>query len=369
MARRKKKKNLYKFILLVIFAATFGTALFYFLTQRGENLERDSLIIERNINNLLLKLAIPEKNIITWRVEKKQQGKIWIEINKEAPLGRAEWSIARSALLTENLSNKQNYTVSYAEIRGGGALKATVKNRGLVFARITFSDIKTKPLLCIVIDDCGSDKKRLTDFMELGMPLTFSILPYHRHTQLLDASLARAGFETLLHLPMEPHKPDLKSMGKGALLTDMSAAQIKSVLLYDLLQVPSVKGVNNHMGSLFTENADKMRVVLSILKSKNLFFLDSATSPRSVCLKTASEAGVPCLRNSVFLDTIDETDKIKERIREALSIARKKGYAVAIGHVTRKNTAQSLREMKDTLIQGAEVTTLENILAEYGENK
>ena len=60
-------------------------------------------------------------------------------------------------------------------------------------------------------------------------------------------------------------------------------------------QVPYIAGVNNHMGSKFTEDRDAMTVVMNELKSRGLLFLDSRTSAHSVGTRLAHEMGVPAV--------------------------------------------------------------------------
>ncbi|MFH1957753.1 MAG: divergent polysaccharide deacetylase family protein [bacterium] len=344
--RTKKKKQ--PAVWLIIFAV-LAAAFIYHLRKRAVDYTRECLRAEQDIGLVLLNLKVPEKSISTWRIEKRKNGKKWIEINKKIKMPGDKWETFFSRL--ENLS--------------AGLLKKTgdntiylVKN-GIVLCRITLEDLKRKPRLTFVIDDCGRSKKEIALFTELGIPLTFSILPYQRHTAMLAESLARAGFETLLHLPMEPREPDRLSLGKDALFVKMNKNEIEKVLEKNIEKVPFIKGVNNHMGSLFTENAEKMEIVLRFLKGRGLFFLDSATSSKSACLKTAEKAGIYCLRNNIFLDNTDDLKKIKKQIAQAIKIAEKKGYAIAIGHATRKYTARAIGEMGHEL-SGVEIVSLDS---------
>jgi len=348
--RKKKKKRLTVwFILFAVLTAAFV----YHLKKRAVDYTSECLLAEQNVGSVLLNLKVPEKNITGWRIEKRKNGKKWIEINKKIKMPRQKWKTFFSRL--ENLS------AAVLKKSEDGTIYL-VKN-GIILCRITLDDLKLKPRLTFVIDDCGRSKKEIALFTELGIPLTFSILPYQRHTALLAELLARAGFETLLHQPMEPQKPDLLALGKGALFVRMNKNKIEKVLKKNIEKVPFVKGVNNHMGSLFTENAEKMEIVLRFLKGRGLFFLDSATSSKSVCLKTAGKTGTACLRNNIFLDNADNLKKIKKQIAQAIRIAEKKGYAIAIGHATRKYTARAIGEM-GTELSGVEIVSLGKIIKE-----
>ena len=84
----------------------------------------------------------------------------------------------------------------------------------------------------------------------------------------------------------------------------------------DLSFVPGAEGFNNHEGSKATEDEEMMREVLGQAKEKNLFFIDSRTSSKSVALRIARELGVPGARRTVFLDNNDDVDYICGQLAE-----------------------------------------------------
>ena len=151
------------------------------------------------------------------------------------------------------------------------------------------------------------------------------------------------GKETLLHLPMEPNAYPETDPGPGALLTRMSDEEIQNILERDLEAFPRVTGVNNHMGSHFTEDRDKMAVVLKTIKGKKLFFLDSRTTPKSVVLSVASQLGVKAIPRDIFLDNVLEGEAIGRQLDRLILLAQERGSAVACGHPY-PQTLQAIRE-------------------------
>ncbi|MBW2017940.1 MAG: divergent polysaccharide deacetylase family protein [Deltaproteobacteria bacterium] len=201
------------------------------------------------------------------------------------------------------------------------------------------------PRIALIIDDLGYDKTIGRQLIELEIPLTLSVLPVAPFTRSIVNETRERGRELMLHLPMEPrHYPDLNP-GPGALLTSMDAGEIKKIMDADFQRVPGAKGFNNHMGSLFTERWDKMRIVLSEAKRRGLFFVDSRTTNKTVALRTAREMGVPAARRNVFLDNDASPTAIKFQMERLLGIARQKGAAVGIGHPNR----ETLRALKEYL--------------------
>jgi len=193
-----------------------------------------------------------------------------------------------------------------------------------------------RPRIAIIIDDMGYDLKTGLSFLNLPMPLTISVLPCAPYTNRIAEEARKKGREILLLLPMEPkHYPRLDP-GPGALLLSMGDREILNLLDRDLSDVPGVSGVNNHMGSSFTENRGKMRLVLGELKKKHLFYIDSRTTRKTVGVAVARGIGLPAAGRNVFLDNDLEPAAITIQWRRLISIARHSGGAIGIGHPHRE---------------------------------
>lgn len=218
------------------------------------------------------------------------------------------------------------------------------------------------PKVAIVIDDMGQDPKKLKELLLLKEPITVAVIPYLRYSREVALQASSNGLEVLLHLPMEPKDTEEHHPGKGALMTAMSAAEVKAQVERDLLSVPNAIGVNNHMGSKFTEDEILMRAVLQVVKKKEMFFLDSRTSSNSVAGRLARELGVRNADRNVFLDNNRDVEYIKGQIAELVSIARKRGKAVGIGHPY-PETIEALKETVSGLEgKGVEIVRLSEIV-------
>jgi uncharacterized protein len=186
--------------------------------------------------------------------------------------------------------------------------------------------------VAIVIDDFGADLNIAKRFIELPIPITLSILPYQRYSREI-AELAHAHQrQVILHLPMEPKGYPKVNPGKGALLVSMSGSNIQKSVSAALESGPYFTGINNHMGSRFTENAVLMKTVLEEAQKRGLYFIDSYTSPRSVASTVAQQVHIPFRRRDIFLDNNQSEDAIRAQIRQVIRRARIQGSALAIGH-------------------------------------
>ncbi|OIQ01475.1 MAG: hypothetical protein AUK55_01495 [Syntrophobacteraceae bacterium CG2_30_61_12] len=193
----------------------------------------------------------------------------------------------------------------------------------------------TQPALgrvAIVIDDFGRDLEMAREFIRLPFPVTLSILPRQPHSREIAELAHRHQRQVMLHLPMEPRGYPKTNPGSGALLLAMSEAEIVRTMNLDLDNSPYAVGVNNHMGSGFTEHADKMRIVIRELQRRRLFFLDSFTSARSIGLSLAEQAGLPARRRDIFLDHEQSPQFLNRQLKQLLRQAKIQGSAVAIGH-------------------------------------
>ena len=196
-------------------------------------------------------------------------------------------------------------------------------------------------LAAVIIDDLGYSLEPVQAICAFKRPVTVSILPFAPAT-LETARLAReGGLEIMLHLPLEALHQKMEKASQGTIYTSMTAAEIRKNVLASLAEVPGCRGVNNHTGSMVTEDDRMMPVILGVLKEKNLFFIDSRTSPNSIAFETARSMGVPSAARRTFLDDSLEEAAIKRQLEELFRVARANGRAVGIGHA-RKETLQAL---------------------------
>ena len=198
-----------------------------------------------------------------------------------------------------------------------------------------------KPVVVIVIDDMGVSLKRTADIISLNYPLTAAFLTYGKKLDEQLQAAQKAGFELMLHTPMEPFgKADV---APDVLTTKMSLQEIKTNFEVRLQKFDGIKGINNHMGSRLTEDKARMAAVMEVLKDRDLFFLDSKTSANSKAEEAAKEAGIPYAHRHVFLDNNNDKAYILGQLGKLETLARKNGYAIAIGH-PKTQTFAALKE-------------------------
>jgi polysaccharide deacetylase 2 family uncharacterized protein YibQ len=186
-------------------------------------------------------------------------------------------------------------------------------------------------LIAIVIDDLGNGRAEGRRVVALPGPVACSILPHTIDGPDIADWAHAAGKEVLLHLPME--SVGEKPLGTGGITLEMTESEIRATVADDISSIPHLVGMNNHEGSLITQHPGDMAWILQTLHGAGAYFyIDSYTSPDSVAYQIAREQQVPAARRNVFLDDVNTEDAVREQWKRLLAVARKHGFALAIGH-------------------------------------
>lgn len=188
------------------------------------------------------------------------------------------------------------------------------------------------PRIVIIIDDIGYDRKIAMALYDLDPNITFSILPFSPFGQSIAKQLHDKGAQLMLHLPMEPFEYPEVNPGPGAILSSMSPDDLLAQLRKNIDNVPNIAGVNNHMGSKITTNADQMNQIFSVLKKENLFFIDSRTAPKSQGKASARLFNLKFGQRDIFLDNFQNTEYITKQFKKLIRLSEKHGFAIGIGH-------------------------------------
>lgn len=222
-----------------------------------------------------------------------------------------------------------------------------------------------KPRVAIIIDDVGYHRIMANRLIGLGPELTLSILPGSPHAGEILRIARLMEMEVLVHMPMEPREYPAVDPGPGALLVGMTPVELMRRLNANLDAVPGAVGVNNHMGSRLTSRWPEMYQILSVLRRRSLFFIDSETGDTSICRGPARLLQIPFARRDVFLDHDPSKEAIRRQIRLLVQMARLHGEAVGIGH-PHGETFEVLAEMIDWLRETVHLVPASRIVHAIG---
>jgi polysaccharide deacetylase 2 family uncharacterized protein YibQ len=142
----------------------------------------------------------------------------------------------------------------------------------------------------------------------------------------------------------------------------MDEARLLRQLSKDIEAVPYIKGVNNHMGSRLMENPEKLEIILSELKRRGLFFLDSRTTPQSVGFQVAQSVGLKTAERNVFIDNSSTEEDVKRQLEQLIRLSLAKGKAIGIGH-PHPSTLKAIKEMVPKMREkGIDIVPLSEVL-------
>jgi len=197
---------------------------------------------------------------------------------------------------------------------------------------VAVAEIGSRPMIAIVLDDVGVNRRGARRAIGLPAPLTLAFMTYAVGLPEMTAAAREAGHELMLHVPMQPVS-EAMDPGPNVLRDDLLPAELVQRLAWGLDRYDGYVGINNHMGSRFTASREGMSLVMDELKARGLLFLDSLTAGNSVAGEMAALRGVPYAVRDVFLDNQPE---VPAAIHRQLAIleqtARERGYAIGIGH-------------------------------------
>lgn len=219
--------------------------------------------------------------------------------------------------------------------------------------------------LAIIIDDMGSSLEEAKLLASIGVPLNFAIIPGLRHDKAVADFAASNGIELLIHIPMQPKGYPERRLESNGLLLSHNDQELQQRVNGYLERIPQAVGANNHMGSEFTENINKMKTVLKRLKTGRLFFIDSVTTPNSVAEKVAAEINLPMAKRNIFLDNEQDETYITGQLMQAVRHSLRTGQAIAICHphpVTIATLAQQLPKLAG---EGVNLVYVSNLVKEY----
>ena len=216
-----------------------------------------------------------------------------------------------------------------------------------------------KGKVVLIIDDMGYNKHDI-DAFRLHGDITYAILPHTPFSGHFADLAYLANRDVMLHIPMENLSG--KALGPGAITSEMNEQQIHKILGLALKDVPNAIGINNHMGSLLTQNSTPIAHTMTFLKQHNLFFVDSKTSRFSIVEEQAAKHGVVSFHRNVFIDNDLSEQAMLKQFNLLVRIAQKYKRAIGIAHPY-PETVKFLKKHLPTLSdKGVELAPISTIL-------
>jgi polysaccharide deacetylase 2 family uncharacterized protein YibQ len=217
-----------------------------------------------------------------------------------------------------------------------------------------------KAYLSLIIDDLGQNLPRDRRVLALPGPVTTAIMPDTPHATDFAREAHRAGKIVILHMPMDP------ATGPFAWHPELPIEELEKRLNAAFKMVPYTSGINNHMGSRMTSQPAAMAWLMAELQRRHKLFVDSRTSAQTVAAAEAQKIGLASVSRDVFLDDEPTEAAIFTQLQTAISLARKQGSAVMIGHPYPQTLAVLERELPKLKAQGIEWIDIKQMISVRG---
>jgi len=288
---------------------------------------------------------------------------------KSAAVHQAESSSARMEKIFQGVAAQEAETVKYDEAGFGleGMIEKLRRHKAEEDRKKTIlSPTEQKPQtapkagkhpkLVLIIDDI-SHAWQIKALRALGYHITPSIFPpseLSRTSNTLSYKLQHF----MIHLPMQSGSAKMNSMQGMLKVTDSSRKmQARAREIRKLF--PSGKFINNHTGSVFTSNYKAMKKMYGYLRAEGFTFVDSRTAGSTKLKRITREYGDRYIVRDVFIDNTQTVPYIHRQLAKAVNIAKRRGYAIAIGH-PHKATFKALASAKK-LFQGVDLVYIDEL--------
>lgn len=228
------------------------------------------------------------------------------------------------------------------------------------FAVVPFtpnSSVKGRAKLVLIIDDVATFE-HASMIKSLGLKITPSIFPATK-THPDTPSIARSFEFYMIHLPMQAKHFDSPEI--GTLTINESFESMLEKIKKIRKDFPRAKYTNNHTGSRFTSDYDAMDKAYRALMEQGFIFVDSKTIAQTAVARAAKKYNQPYISRDIFLDDDPSAAAVRRELVAAVNLAKKRGYAIAIGH-PKKNTIAVIKASKNNILKDVEVVYLKDIL-------
>ena len=221
----------------------------------------------------------------------------------------------------------------------------TLKQESLDKSPDVTAQVPMRGVIGLIIDDFGYRNDHVSNgFLNLSGKLTYAIIPGHEYSQLFSKKAYDAGYEIIVHMPMENIG---KTYGEEeyALMSYFQDDEIKDRINSAFDQLPESIGLNNHQGSRGTADSRVMTLLAGVIKEKKKFFIDSRTTSNSLAETTMRKYNVATNKRDIFLDNELDEEKINTQLLKLAELSEEKGIAIGIGHVKPQTLSVLEREI------------------------
>ncbi len=307
VAGKKTKKSNFKKNIFIVFAVFFMISLVafgYFLGQQDRGNSKTPIVQTYKSHDTDNKKKLLD-DLSKIKTQKPQE-------KKETPVSKIEKQTVVKPLSAKKMKEEKKKP-------------QTVKKQ----KNISLAPLGGKPKLVIIIDDV-STSAQLKRIKALDIKVTPSIFP-PSELSMKSHRLAKGLDHYMIHLPMSSGSKQFNKQFK-TLKTTHTKAQIEARAKELRKLFPTARYINNHTGSVYTDDYTAMKTLYTALREEGFVFVDSRTIASTKVPKIADQFGDAYVGRNIFIDNEHTVPYIHAQLRKAVKMAKKNGYAIAIGH-------------------------------------
>ncbi len=183
--------------------------------------------------------------------------------------------------------------------------------------------IDNEAIIAIILTDFGIIKSLDELSKTLPTEINFGISPYN--LSKVDTSDIKNNI--LFNIPLSSAPDETNPSLESNMPENINSTRLDKFLF----SAKKFQGIYTDGDEIFTKNITDAVFFLSHLQKENIIYLSSIQDLNANIYKVAEKIGFHILTNNVNLDEILSSEAIGSKLQELENIAKKKGFAIAMG--------------------------------------
>ncbi|ABP65984.1 protein of unknown function DUF610, YibQ [Caldicellulosiruptor saccharolyticus DSM 8903] len=208
---------------------------------------------------------------------------------------------------------------------------------------------QSQAYVALIFEDAGMDEQEIQKLLEINLPFDVAIIPFLPFSNKIALMCSKNNKEVLMHLSMEPEDQNTVWLTPRSIMNNTPDDEVEKVFKDAMLNLPHSKGFSIHLGTLVCTNEKIVSHLVNLAKANNMIIVDSTSSPRSLFPKIGKQKGIDVIPHDVILDSKNELKPIQDKFKLLFNKAKKKGFAVGIGHLGQEGGLTTIEAFKEVL--------------------
>ncbi|WAM31351.1 divergent polysaccharide deacetylase family protein [Caldicellulosiruptor naganoensis] len=203
--------------------------------------------------------------------------------------------------------------------------------------------------VALIFEDAGMDEQEVQKLLEIDPPFNVAIMPFLPFSNKIALMCSQKKKEALIHLSMEPEDQNTIWLASRSIMNNTPDDEIERIFKDAMANIPQSRGFSIHFGTLVCTNDRIVEKLCNLAKENNMIIVDSTASAKSLFPRIGKQKGVDVISHDVIVDTKNELKSIQDRFRLLFNIAKKKGFAVGIGHLGQDGGLTTIEAFKEAV--------------------